>query len=166
MPPAALRASRCRPAGVLLAFKLPQVNMEVPIYMLRRITIIAAAAAMLGLSALPASAATMKSNTHSISFPGLHGLNAWGNYTKSGAKVRINVCVAETLGGVFAAGAVTTVSNANNSRHSVLGAVAIGHRQSVCTSETLHYTNHLHVYTFIGGNNGTIRAKSVVKTIY
>jgi hypothetical protein len=140
--------------------------MEVPIYMLRRISTVAAAAAMLGLSALPASAATMKSNTHSISFPGLHGLNAWGNYTKSGSKVRINVCAEDTVRGVFAVGAVTLVSNANNSRHSELGAVAIGYHQIVCRSETLHYTNHLHVYTFIGSNRGTIPAKSKTKSIY
>jgi hypothetical protein len=140
--------------------------MEVPIYMLRRMTTIAAAAAMLGLSVLPASAATMKSNTHSISFPGLHGLDAWGNYTKSGANIRINVCVVDTVRGVFAAGAVTVVSNSNNSRHSELGAVAIGYHFGSCTSETLHYTNHLHVYTFIGGNAGTVRAKSKVKSIY
>src|ERR1039457_3536874 len=123
--------------------------MEVPIYMLRRISTVAAAAAMLGLSALPASAATMKSNTHSISFPGLHGLNAWGNYTKSGSKVRINVCAEDTVRGVFAVGAVT-----------------IGYLQIVCRSETLHYTNHLHVYTFIGSNRGTIPAKSKTKSIY
>ena len=134
--------------------------------MLRRISTIAAVAAMLGLGALPASAATTKSNTHSISFPGLHGLSAWGNYTKSGRNVRINVCVEDTVRGVFAVGAVTVVSNANNSRHSELGAVDIGYHQGVCRSETLHYTNHLHVYTFIGTNAGTISAKSKIKSIY
>jgi hypothetical protein len=140
--------------------------MEVPIYMLRRISTVAAAAAMLGLSALPVSAATMKSNTHSISFPGLHGLNAWGNYTKSGSKVKINVCAEDTVRGVFAVGAVTLVSNANNSHHSELGAVAIGYHQGVCRSEVLHYTNHLRVYTFIGSNHGTISSTSKLKTIY
>ncbi len=136
--------------------------------MLRRLSAIGAAAVMLGLSALPASAATVKSNTHkiSISFPGLRGLDAWGSYTKSGANIRISVCVNDTSRSVFAAGAVSVVSNANNSRHSELGAVDIGYNHGVCTSQTLHYTNHLHVYTFIGSNAGTIRAKSKVKSIY
>jgi hypothetical protein len=134
--------------------------------MMRRILTLAATAAMLSLSAIPASAVTMKSNVHSISFPGLHGLNAWGNYTKSGSKIHLNVCVEDTVRGVFATGAVVVVSNANNSRHSELGAVAIGYRHGSCTSETLHYTNHLHVYTFIGGNNGMIRTKSKTRSIY
>jgi hypothetical protein len=137
--------------------------------MLRRISIIAAsagAAAMLGLGTLPASAAPMKSNTHSISFPGMHGLVAWGNYTKSGSSVHVNVCVGDTVRGIFATGAVTLESNANNSHHSELGAVDIGYHQAVCRSETLHYTNHLRVYTFIANSHGRISKTSKTKTIY
>jgi hypothetical protein len=134
--------------------------------MLRRISIIAAAVAMLGLGALPASAATAKSNTHSISFPELHGIVAWGNYTKSGSTVRINVCVGDTVRSIFATGAVTLAENGNNSRRGEVGAVDIGYHQAVCRSATLHYTNHLRVYTFIGTSHGTISAKSRLKTIY
>lgn len=134
--------------------------------MFRRISAIAASAAMLGLAALPASAATMRSSTHAISFPSLHGLRAWGNYAKAGSRVRINVCTEDTGRGVFAVAAVTLASNASNSRHSELGAVAIGYHQTVCRSETLPYSGHLRVYTFIGTNAGTIAAKSKIKTIY
>ncbi len=143
-----------------------KANTEVRIYMLRRISTVAAAAAMLALSALPVSAATMQSNTHKLSFPGLHGLNAWGNYTKTGSKVKVNVCAEVTVRRVFAAGAVTLESNASNSHHSELGAVGIGYHQTVCRSETLHYTSHLRVYSFIGTNRGTISAKTKTKTIY
>jgi hypothetical protein len=134
--------------------------------MLRRISAVAVAAAMLALSALPVSAATMRSNTHTFSFPAERGIDAWGNYTKSGSKVKVNVCAKDTVRGVFAAGAVTLESNANNSHHSELGAVAIGYHQTVCRSETLHYTSHLRVYSFIGTNAGTISSKTVTKTIY
>jgi len=134
--------------------------------MLRRISLIAASAAMLALSALPASAATMQSSTHTLSFPGLYGVKAWGTYHKTSTSVRINVCAEDTVRGVFAVGAVTLESNANNSRHSNLGAVAIGYHQTVCRSQTLHYTGHLRVYTFIAGNNGRITKYSKTKTIY
>ncbi|SRR5260370_644088 len=134
--------------------------------MLRRISLIAASAAMLALSALPASAATMHSSTHKLSFPGLHGVKAWGTYDKTSTSVRINVCAEDTSRGVFAVGAVTLASNAGNSRHSELGAVAIGYHQTVCRSETLHYTGHLRVYTFIAGNKGWITKYSKTKTIY
>lgn len=134
--------------------------------MLRRISLIAASAAMLALSALPASAATMHSSTHKLSFPGLHGVKAWGTYDKTSTSVRINVCAEDTGRGVFAVGAVTLASNAGNSRHSELGAVAIGYHQTVCRSQTLHYTGHLRVYTFIAGNKGWITKYSKTKTIY
>jgi hypothetical protein len=136
--------------------------------MLRRISTIAVSAAMLALSAWPASAsaATMRSSTHQLSFPSLRGVKAWGNYTKTGTRVRINVCAEDTVRGVFAAGAVTLASNASNSRQSELGAVAIGYHQSVCQSETLHYTGHLRIYTFIGSSRGTIPKRSRTKVIY
>ncbi len=134
--------------------------------MLRRISTIGAAAAMLALSALPVSAATLHSSTHKISFPGLHGVIAWGNYTKNGSKVKINVCAEDTVRSVFAAGAVVLASNTSNTRHSELGAVDIGYHQGVCRSETLLYTGHLRVYTFTANNAGRISARSKTKTIY
>jgi hypothetical protein len=134
--------------------------------MLRRISLIAASAAMLALSALPASAATMPSSTHTLSFPGLYGVKAWGTYDRTSTSVRINVCAEDTVRGVFAVGAVTLESNASNTRHTNLGAVAIGYHQTVCRSQTLHYTGHLRVYTFIAGNNGRIAKYSKTNTIY
>ncbi len=135
--------------------------------MLRRISLIAASAAMLALSALPASAATMhmQSSTHTISFPSLYGVKAWGNYTKTSRGVRVYVCAEDTVRSVFAAGAVAVASNASG-RSTNLGAVDMGYHQTVCRSNTLRYTAHLKVYTFTGTNSGRIGGRSRTKTIY
>ncbi len=134
--------------------------------MLRRISLIAAATAMLALSALPASAAAMASSTHKLHFPSLHGVDAWGTYSKTSRGVRLNVCVDDTARGVFAAGAVALVSNASGSLHTNLGAVDIGYHQAVCRSMTLHYTAHLKIYTFTGTSTGRIGTRSKTKTVY
>ena len=136
--------------------------------MLRRISLVAASAAMLALSALPASAAAThaQSSTHKLSFPSLRGVKAWGTYTKTSRGVHLNVCAEDTVKGVFAAGAVALVSNASGSRHTNLGAVDIGYHQTVCRSATLHYTAHLKIYTFTGTNTGRIGSKSKTKTVY
>ena len=136
--------------------------------MLRRLSLIAASTAMLALSALPASAATMhmQSSTHKLSFPSLHGVNAWGTYTKTSRGVRLYVCAEDTVKSVFAAGAVALVSNASGRLHTNLGAVDIGYHQTVCRSMTLHYTAHLKIYTFTGTNSGRIGSRSKTKTIY
>lgn len=136
--------------------------------MLRRISLVAASAAMLALSALPASAATMhmQSSTHKLYFPSLRGVNAWGSYTKTSRGVRLSVCAEDTVKGVFAAGAVALASNASGSLHTNLGAVDIGYHQPVCRTMTLHYTAHLKIYTFTGTSTGRIGSKSKTKTVY
>ena len=134
--------------------------------MLRRISTILAAAAMLILSALPVSAATLSSSTHKLSFPGLHGVDAWGSYTKTGTKVKISVCAGVAIHGIYAAGAVALDSNANYSKTAKFGAVDIGYREAACVTENLRYTNPLRIYTFIGGSNGRIAAQTKTKTVY
>jgi hypothetical protein len=137
--------------------------------MLRRISTIIAVGAMLILGALPASAAVLSpqaSTKHTLSFPGLKGIDAWGSYTRTGSKVKASVCVGVAAHGIFAAGAVALSSNANNSKSQKFGAVAIGYHQASCVTENLKYTNHLHIYTFIGGSNGKIASQSKSKSIY
>jgi len=134
--------------------------------MLRRIYTIIAAAAMLVLGALPVSAATMSSSTHKISFPSLHGVDAWGSFTKTGTKVRVAVCTGVAGHGVPAVGAVALASNANNSKSSRFAALAIGYHQASCKTENLLYTNHLRIYTFILSSHGKISAQSKTETIY
>jgi len=139
--------------------------------MLRQIYTIIAAAAMLVLSALPVSAATMSSSTtssstHKISFPSLHGVDAWGSYTKIGTQVRVAVCAGVAGHDVPAVGAVALASNANNSKSSRFAALAIGYHQASCVTKNLLYTNHLRVYTFILSSHGKISAQSETKTIW
>jgi hypothetical protein len=138
--------------------------------MLRRISLIAASVAMLGFSALPASAATMQSSavtTHKLSFPHpVHGITAWGTYIKTPKFVRLNICAIDTARANFAVGAVAVGTNANNTRRGNLGAVSIGYKQKVCRSGLVRYTAHLYVYTFIANNHGKIVKRSATRKIY
>ena len=79
--------------------------------MLRRLSVIAASAAMLAASALPAFATTSiaHSSTHKLSFPGHSGIQAWGNYKKTNKGIYVNVCAKDTKR-QFAVGAVIVVS--------------------------------------------------------
>ena len=133
---------------------------------MRRISLVAASAAMLALSALPASAATMGSATHKLSFPGLSGVKAWGTYAKVSKGIKVNVCAEDMSRSIFAVGAVTVASNSTGKLHANLGAVSIGYHQTVCRSMTLRFTSHLQVYTFTANNKGMINHKTKMKKVY
>jgi hypothetical protein len=132
---------------------------------MRRISLAAASAAMLALSALPASAA-MASTTHKLSFPRLAGVKAWGNYTKVAKGLKVNVCAEDMKRGVFAVGAVTEAYNSTSKLHTNLGAVSIGYHQTVCRSMTLRYSAHLKIYTFTANNKGMINHKTKMKKVF
>jgi hypothetical protein len=133
--------------------------------MLRRISVIVASAAMLALSAMPAYASS-HSSTHKLSFPSLHGVQAWGNYQKTSGGVKLYVCTKDT-GGYFAVAAVVLASNSNYKKTVNFGAVALGAGQTQCRGPvTLHLTNHLRAYLFVFGSNGKILAKTSLKKIY
>jgi hypothetical protein len=133
--------------------------------MMRRISLAAASAAMLALSALPASAA-MASTTHKLSFPGLSGVKAWGTYVKVSRGLKVNVCAETVTKGHFAVGAVTLASNSTKKLHANLGAVSIGYHQTVCRSMTLRYSAHLQIYTFTANNKGMIDHTSKKKNVF
>jgi hypothetical protein len=130
--------------------------------MLRRIFLFVASAAMLALTALPASAAT----THKLYFPGLHGVKAWGTYVKTSKGIKIHVCADDTVRGIFATGAVVVTSNSTRTLHSNGGAVAIGYHQAVCRNVTLRYTAHMQIYTFTANNHGQINHRSKTKNVF
>jgi hypothetical protein len=132
--------------------------------MLRRLSVIAASAAMLALSALPASAAP-HSSTHNLSFPGHSGISAWGNYKKTSKGIYVNVCAKDT-GSAFAVGAVVVATNSSGSRSSNLGAVAMGHNASQCRFGTIPYSSHLKTYLISYNSNGTVGFKSGLKKIF
>jgi hypothetical protein len=132
--------------------------------MLRRISVIAASAAMVAVSALstvsalPASAATTRpaSTTHKLTFPSLPGLASWGTYKKTSKGLYLVVCAKDT-GSNFASGAVAVASNSNYSKSVNLGAVAFGHGITVCRWGPVKYSSHLRTYSLIGRSNGTVK---------
>lgn len=134
--------------------------------MLRRISLITASAAMVTLSALPASAAVMQSGTHKLSFPHLSGVSAWGTYSKSSRGVKVNVCAKDTARSSFAAAADVEALNASRKSSSEVGAVSLGYHQTICRSMTLRYTSHLRVSEFTVNSKGQVTKRSKIKKIY
>jgi len=132
---------------------------------MRRISLAVASAAMLAVSALPASAA-MASTPHKLSFPAVTGLKAWGTYTKVAKGIKVNVCAEDMSRSIYAVGAVTVASNSTYKMHTNLGAVAFGYHQTICRSMTLRLTSHLQVYSFTANNKGMITHQTKMKKIY
>jgi hypothetical protein len=132
--------------------------------MLRRLSVIAASAAMLAFSALPASAAA-HSSTHKLSFPGHSGVSAWGNYKKTSKGIYINVCAKDT-GSQFAVGAVVVATNSSGKKSRNLGAVAFGHGATQCRFGTIPYSAHLKTYLIGYTSHGTVAFKTGTKKIF
>jgi hypothetical protein len=133
--------------------------------MMRRISLAVASAAMLAVSALPASAA-MASTPHKLSFPAVTGLKAWGTYTKVAKGIKVKVCAEDMSRSIYAVGAVTVASNSTYKMHTNLGAVAFGYHQTICRSMTLRLTSHLQVYSFTANNKGMITHQTKMKKIF
>ena len=132
---------------------------------MRRISLAVASAAMLALSALPASAA-MASTPHKLSFPAVTGLKAWGTYTKVAKGIKVNVCAEDMSRSIYAVGAVTVASNSTYKMHTNLGAVAFGDHETICRTMTLRFTSHLQVYSFTANNKGMITHKTKLKKVF
>ena len=131
--------------------------------MLRRLSVIAATAVMLALSALPALATT-HSSTHKLAFPRHSGISSWGTYKKTSRGIYVNICVKNT-GSSFAAGAVAVGTNASGSRSANLGAVVLG-RGTQCRFGTIRYSSHLKTYIVTWNNHGQVSYKSGYKKIF
>lgn len=142
--------------------------------MLRRISTVAAAAAMIGLCALPASAVTTHAahpGKGSFTVPSAgSSIKAWGNYTLTTyhkAKV-VKVTVCARLSG--SASFIVAEAEAYNSSGKLEGKVAatVGHdtpgHQS-CGSAYLRGTAHLKVFSEIE-SGGKIVAKTKLRSIY
>jgi homoaconitase/3-isopropylmalate dehydratase large subunit len=132
--------------------------------MLRRLFVIAASAAMLALSALPASATT-NSSTYKLSFPSHGGISAWGNYKKTSKGIYVNVCAKDT-GSAFAVGAVVVGTNSSGSHSSNLGAVAFGHGTTQCRFGTIPYSSHLKTYVVTYNSHGYVSYKSGYRKLF
>ena len=132
--------------------------------MLRRLSVIAATAAMLALSALPA-AATTHSSTHKLSFPSHSGIQSWGTYKKTSKGIYVNVCAKDT-GSAFAVGAVVVATNSSGSRSANLGAVALGHGTKQCRFGTIPFSSHLKTYVIGWNSHGFVAFKTRLKKIF
>jgi hypothetical protein len=133
--------------------------------MLRRLSVIAASAAMLAASALPAFASTQSSSTHKLAFPSHSGVSAWGTYKKTSKGIYVNVCAKDT-GHAFAVGAVVVATNSSGTRARNLGAVAMGHNTTQCRFGTIPYSSHLETYLIGYTSHGTVAFKTGYKKIF
>jgi hypothetical protein len=142
--------------------------------MLRRISTVAAAAAMIGLCALPASAATTHAahpSKGSFTVPSAgSSVKAWGNYTfttlHKANVVKVTVCAKLTGSASF----IVAEAEAYNSSGTMEGTVAAtvgqetpGHQS--CGSAYLRGTAHLKVFSEIGSGDKIV-TKSKLKSIY
>jgi hypothetical protein len=132
--------------------------------MSRRIPVIAACAATLAFSALPASA--MTSHVHDFAIPGVYGVRAWGAYAGAGTQVRVTVCVEDTARGVYGAVAVGLAFDSRFRRHDNVSAVTVGYYHTQCGAILTHYTSHLVVEALSGYKNGKVRQRGKLKRIY
>lgn len=132
--------------------------------MLRRIPVIAACAATLAFSALPASAIT--SHVHGFAIPGVAGVRAWGAYSGAGTRVRVTVCVEDTARSVYGAAAVGLAYDSGYRRHDNVSAVTVGYDHAQCRTILTRYTSHLVVEALSGYKNGTVRQRGQLKRVY
>jgi hypothetical protein len=132
--------------------------------MLCRIPVVAACAATLAFSALPASA--MTSHVHDFAIPGVYGVRAWGAYAGAGTRVRVTVCVEDTARSVYGAAAVGLAFDSRYQRHDNVSAVTVGYHRTQCRAILTRYTSHLVVEALSGYKNGKVRQRGELKRIY
>jgi hypothetical protein len=132
--------------------------------MSRRIPAIAACAAVLAFSALPASA--MTSRVHGFSIPGVDGVRAWGTYTAAGTRVRVTVCVEDTARGVYGAAVAGLAFDSSYRRHDIVSAATVGYDQTRCRATLARYTSHLVVEALSGYKSGKVRQRGKLKRVY
>jgi hypothetical protein len=132
--------------------------------MLRRIPVIAACAATLAFSALPASA--MTSHVHGFAIPGVYGVRAWGTYSGAGTRVRVTVCVEDTARSVYGAVAVGLAFDSRYRHHDNVSAVTVGYDRVQCRAILARHTSHLVVEALSGYKNGKVRQRGKLKRVY
>jgi hypothetical protein len=139
--------------------------------MLHRIPAVAAAAAMIGLCALPASAATTRAahpSKGSFTVPSAgSSIKAWGDYTVATHAVKVTVCAKLTGSASFVV-AEAEAYNSSGTQEGTIAAVVTQEtpgRQS-CGTASLRGTAHLKVFSEIGSSGGKIVAKTELKSIY
>lgn len=132
--------------------------------MLRRIAVIAASAVTMACGTLPASAAA--SPIHTFGIPGVYGVAAWGSYQRTGAKIRVTVCVKDVVRDVYGAAAAGLAFDSGYQHHDNASAAAIGYGHMQCRALVTRYSGHLVVEALSGYRNGKVRSHSTPKRIY
>ena len=132
--------------------------------MLRRIAVIAASAVTMACGTLPASAAA--SPIHTFGIPGVYGVRAWGSYQRTGAKIRVTVCVKDVVRDVYGAAAAGLAFDSGYQHHDDVSATAIGYGHMQCRALVTRYSGHLVVEALSGYRNGKVRSHSTPEQIY
>jgi len=104
----------------------------------------------------------------SFTVPTLTGVKAYGDYTKIGTRVKVDICADDVSPTAYAVGALAVGSSDSSSMTSKLGVVVFPHRYGTtwCTHTTLLIGGHLTVHAFIGGDNGQIAQTGPSKELY
>lgn len=136
-------------------------------FMLRTVSAAAIGMAILGVTALPASAAPASHpKTHTFTLPAATGIKAWGTYYTASGKAHITACVKETKSNVDLASAVLTAMNASITRHQSLAVDILGRSgKQVCKSLVTKDTAHLYGIATSGTTDGKVHI-SKLKKIY
>lgn len=130
--------------------------------MLRTAAVAVLSGTLLALAAFPAAAAT--STGHTFSIPGVNGISAWGSYERTGASVRVSICLKDTVRGVYG-GAAAGIAYDGPHRQ-VTTAVVVGFQHVGCQTMTSRYTSHLVVDAVSGWPDGKVRQVGHVKQVY
>jgi hypothetical protein len=131
---------------------------------LRTLSAVAIGAALLGLSALPASAAPVSHpKVHTFTLPAVTGLHTWGSYSRVGSKAHITLCVKETSSDVDFALAVAVALNASAKKHQNVEIEIIGSGKQECRSLVTSDTAHLYVTASSGTTNGKAHVGKDIK---
>jgi len=126
--------------------------------MLRTFSAVAVGAAVLGLTTLPAAAATATHpKVHSFTVPPVSGIKVWGSYSFSGGKADIKLCVKETASDIRYALAVGTAMNATITKHQGIEVQLLGSDKQACKSTVTSDTAHLYVEAISSTANGRAR---------
>jgi hypothetical protein len=121
-------------------------------------------AAVLGFTALPASAAAVSHpKVHTFTLPPVTGITVKGSYSLAAGKADITLCVKETASDVQAAFAVATALNGSASKHQDIEIELVGSGKQACKSMVTSDTASLYVAASSATSDGKTHASKAVK---
>lgn len=126
---------------------------------------------MIGLCALPASAApaTPHSASHSFTIPSASSaVKAWGSYTIiNSVRIKVSICVKQTGSAASVEGEATAYGANGKQEGLPFGATILPQSpRQECNTTYLLFVKHLKVHTAIRNANGKVIKASKVKTLF